>query len=387
MNFRDIWTVAKKELKAGFSDKLVFFQILFMPFIIVFGYVLLMVLIGESTAGTENGDEIKAYYVNAPEYMVDGMKELKIQSTTSDKIEALKKDIDEKKCAVLVVFPSDFVLADGSTGNLSNIEIWYNSTNTDSYKMYSAVNMFLNAYQPKLFSINGMKDVDYDMGDEDAMAREMLAGLIPIIILMGVYMVVMNLAAESVAGDKERGFLNTMLIAPVKRSSIAAGKSVFILLVSILSGLSAFVGMAISLPKLGEAMELDSSFRYSITEYILLFAITITAVFALASILLIISTLAKDVKQATTFSPAVMMVLLIAGMLGTTEGFKPMIENLGMINNFIPAWNAILLMQDIIILDYSANLILITCVVNLLFSVISIWVIGRCFESEKIVNG
>lgn len=387
MNFKDIWTVAKKELKAGFSDKLVFFQILFMPFLIVFGYVLLMVVIGESAAGTETGEEIKAYYVNAPEYMVDGLKELKLQNANTEQVDTIKKEIEDKKCAVLVVFPQDFVMADGSTENLSNIEIWFNSTSTESYKMYSAVNMLLSAYQPKLFSVNGVSGVDYDMGDEDAMARDMLAGLIPIILLMGVYMVVMNLAAESVAGDKERGFLNTMLIAPVKRSSIAAGKSVFILLVSILSGLSAFIGMAISLPKLGEAMQLESSFRYSITEYILLFAITITAVFALASILLIISTLAKDVKQATTFSPAVMMVLLVVGMLGTTEGFKPMIESLGMINNFIPAWNAILLMQDIIILDYSANLILITCVVNLLFSVIAIWVIGRCFESEKIVNG
>ena len=36
MNFRDIWTVVKKELKASFSDKVVLFQILFIPFIIVF---------------------------------------------------------------------------------------------------------------------------------------------------------------------------------------------------------------------------------------------------------------------------------------------------------------------------------------------------------------
>lgn len=387
MNFRDIWTVARKELKAGFTDKVVLFQIIFMPFLIVFGYALLMVVMGEASEQKESEEEIKAYYVNAPEYMVEGLEELKLQNTTTDKIDALKNDIEDKKCDLVVVFPEEFVLADETSDELSNIEIWYNSTSSESYRMYNEVNMYFTALQPKLFSVNGMSDVDYDMGDEDAALRDMLAGLMPIILLMGVYMVVMNLAAESVAGDKERGFLNTMLITPVKRSSIAAGKSVYLLIVSIIGGLSAFIGMALSLPKLAESMEIDSNFNYTMKEYILLFAITITAVFALSAMLLIISTLSKDVKQATNIAPAVMVILMIGGMLATTEGFKPMIENLGMTNNLIPAWNTMILMQKIINLDYSLSAVWISCGINLLFSVVSIYVIGRCFESEKILNG
>ncbi|MBQ9142495.1 MAG: ABC transporter permease [Lachnospiraceae bacterium] len=387
MYFRDIWTVAKKELKAGFSDKVVLFQIVLMPFLIVFGYAMLMVVMGEAQSTAESEEAVNAYYVNAPEYMVEGLQELELKSTDVDKIESLKKDIADKKCALVVVFPEDFTLADGTSTDLSNIDIWYNSTNAKSYQMYSAVNMLLNAYQPKLFSINESAEPAYDLGDEDALLRDMLAGLMPIMLLMGVFMVCMNLAAESVAGDKERGFLNTMLIAPVKRSSIAGGKAVYILITAIIGGLSAFIGMAVSLPRLAEAMELESGFSYNVQEYLLLFAITITAVFALASILLIISTLAKDVKQATNVAPAVMMVLMIGGMLATTEGFKPMIEDLGMINNLIPAWNSMLLMGDIIQLEYSVSSALISSGVNLLFSVISIWIVGRCFESEKIVNG
>lgn len=387
MNFRDIWTVAGKELKAGFTDKVVLFQIIFMPFLIVFGYALLMVVMGEASERTESEEKLKAYYVNAPGDMVEGLEELKLQNTTTDKIEALKHDIEDKKCDLLVVFPEGFVLADGTSDELSNIEIWYNSTSSESYRMYNEVNMYFASLQPKLFSVNGMSDVDYDMGDEDAALRDMLAGLMPITLLMGVYMVVMNLAAESIAGDKERGFLNTMLIAPVKRSSIAAGKSVYLLIVSIVGGLSAFIGMALSLPKLAESMGIDSNFNYSVKEYILLFAITITAVFALSAILLIISTLSKDVKQATNIAPAVMVILMIGGMLATTEAFKPMIEDLGMTNNLIPAWNTMILMQKIINLDYSLSSVWVSCGINLLFSVVSIYVIGRCFESEKILNG
>lgn len=387
MNFRDIWTVVKKELKASFSDKVVLFQILFIPFIIVFGYAMILVASEETTSTSESEDNVIAYYVNAPEYMVEELNELKLKSTTLDKVESLKKDIEEKNCALVVVFPEDFMISDGTTPKLSNIDIWFNSANEESYKMYSTVNALLEAYQPKLFSVNAIEDITYDLGDEDAGLRDLLAALIPIMSICGVFVVCMNLAAESVAGDKERGFLNTMLISPVKRSSIAAGKAVFVLIAAMIGGLSSFIGMAVSLPKLAEAMELDVGFHYNVTEYILLFVIAIMAVFSLASILLIISTLAKDVKQATHVAPIIMMVLMVAGILSAAEGFKPMIESLGMINNIIPAWNSMLLMGDIIKLEYSVNNALISCGVNIVFSILTICLVGRCFESERIVNG
>ena len=63
MNFRDIWTVVKKELKASFSDKVVLFQILFIPFIIVFGYAMILVASEETTSTSESEDNVIAYYV------------------------------------------------------------------------------------------------------------------------------------------------------------------------------------------------------------------------------------------------------------------------------------------------------------------------------------
>lgn len=387
MNFKDIWTVAKKELKAGFSDKVVLFQIILMPFLIVFAYAMLMVVMGETQPETDTDKEVVAYYVNAPEDMKVGLEELKLQSASMDQVVNLKKEIADEDCALVVVFPENFAIADGAGEELSNIDIWFNSSNSDSYELYNMINVFLDAFQPKTFSVNIAKDVSYDLGDEEEVARELLAMLMPVILLMSVFMVCMNQAAESVAGDKERGFLNTMLIAPVKRSSIAAGKATYLLIVAIIGGLSAFIGMVISLPKLSEPLGLESNFSYSVTEYMLLFVVTITAVFALASILLIVSTVAKDVKQATNVAPVFVMILTVGSMLVNTEGFKSVIEHMGIVNNLIPAWNTMLIMQKIIQMDYSMNTILISCGVNLLFSVGAIYLMGKFFESEKIVNG
>lgn len=381
---KDILTITKKELKSCFSDKMILVQIVLLPFIIVSGYAMLMSTMAESGVETENSD-YTAYCVNTPEYMTDVFSELGINSTELD-IDTIKNQISEKKCDLLVVFPDDFAIAETAETELSDVQIWYNSENTDSSTIYNMTVEILNAFQPKAFTINSDADINYDYGDENYLVKKMLGTLLPTMILMSVFMVCMNLAAESVAGDKERGFLNTMLITPVKRSSIAAGKSLCVFIAAIIGGISAFLGMAGSLPKMAKSTGATESISYSFSEYLLLFGVTITAVFALAGILLVLSTLAKDVKQATTIAPVFMMILMIASMLTMVESFGETVDKLGMINACIPAWNTMVVMQDIIVCDYSSTFVIITCAVNVVFSAIAVFVVGRLFENERIVN-
>ena len=56
-------------------------------------------------------------------------------------------------------------------------------------------------------------------------------------------------------------------------------------------------------------------------------------------------------------------------------------------SQLIPAWNSIQNLKDIICLDYSSTNVLISCGVNIVVSLLSVFIIGKCFESEKIVNG
>lgn len=383
---KDILTVAKKELRSCFSDKAILAQILLLPFLMVFGYSMLMSVFSETSEEADKGS-FAAYYINAPEYMADSFTEFGLQNAGQDKTDTIKNDISEKKCDLLIVFPKDFTIAEVGAAALSNVEIWYNSESTDSVMLYSKTMALLDAFQPNVFTVNSDTDIDYDFGDENYGVKKLLGIILPVMILMSVFMVCMNLAAESIAGDKERGFLNTMLIAPIKRSSIAAGKSLCIFAAAVIGGISAFAGMAAALPKLAESSGAAEGISYSISEYLLLFAVTITAVFALAGVLLILSTAAKDVKQATSIAPALMLVLMVASMLTVTESFGEAVDDLGMINACIPAWNTMVVMQDIIAFDYSPVFSVTTCLVNLLFTLAAIFVTGRLFEKEKIVNG
>lgn len=388
MFMKDALTVAKKELKAALKDKAILMQMLILPFVIVFGYSLLMSSMTQIGGGeVSETTEAQGYYVNAPDYMEEGLKALSLESKDASQTESVKKQVEDKECALLVVFPEDFAIAENGSSELSDIEVWYNSENTQSSAVVDGLYAYLDTYRPMVFTINADdENTHHDLGDEFMILRKLLGTLLPMMLLMAVFMVCMNLAANSIAGDKEHGFLCTMLITPVKRSSIAAGKSLCIFGCAVIGGLSAFVGMALGLPKIAEAMSPDTQVTFTISEYLILFAVTLTAVFALGGILLIVSAISKNVKQATTIAPIFLMVLMVAAMLSTVDAFSSVVENLGMVNNIIPAWNTIINMQKIISLDYSASAVIITCIANLIFSVLAIFVTGKLFENEKILE-
>ena len=385
MNFRDILTVAKKDLTAYAKDKVILMQVLLLPFIIVYAYSTLMGTMSNAD-DTSESSIVDAYYVNAPDEFEKCFKELGYQKAEEDRIDSIKKDVENKKAELLIVFPNDFKMTVEGSTDPDNIEVWYNSEKTGSLKQYNTASEMINSFQPKAFTVNASEDVKYDMGDEDAPLKSLLGTIFPSIALMSIFMVCMNLAAQSIAGEKERGFMNTLLITPVKRSSLAIGKSLSIFVTAVIGGLSAFVGMAMALPKIAGAAGADSGFTFSISEYALLFAVTMSAVFVLVGILLIVSTVAKDVKQATTIAPMFLLILMVCAMLTMSESIKEMVEGFGIYNYFIPAWNTMRVLQEMIEMKYDLINVVITCGVDLLVTVVMIFIVSKLFNREKMLS-
>jgi ABC-type Na+ efflux pump permease subunit len=382
---RDILTVAKKELRACFSDKVIVLQMILLPFALVFGYAILMSVMMEADAGAVD-HEIKAYSIHAPEAFEESLAQMDITAAPDDNLENYIRQVKEKELDLLVVFPEYFTFAEQGADALSDIEVYYNSDKDGSVELYSEVSAMLAAMQPRIFTVNSSPDKGYDLYDSSAYFGKFLGNFIPMMVFMAVFMVCMNLSANAVAGDKENGFLNTLLITPIKRSSIAAGKSVSIFVIAVIASISAFAGMALSLPRLASVMGMEESLAYQESDYISLLLGVVTAAFVLAVVLLIVSTLSKDVKQATNIAPAFLFIMIIPMLLGSTERFSASIEEIGIINYLIPVWNSAKLLKDVIELSYSVPSLVLTCIMNLIVAVAGIFVIGRLFEQEKIIN-
>ncbi|MBO7452203.1 MAG: hypothetical protein J6U54_17885, partial [Clostridiales bacterium] len=150
--------------------------------------------------------------------------------------------------------------------------------------------------------------------------------------------------------------------------------------------ISSFIGMAVSLPRIADAMEMSSGAGYGISAYVALFVSVVTALFVLSAGLLIVSTLSKDVKQATTIAPAFIFIVMIPSLLSSTEGFSKIISDFGFKNYFIPVWNSVMVMQDVLEMDYSLVALIPVCIINILVACIGVFIVGKLFENEKVVN-
>ena len=119
--WKDIWTVAQKELRSCFTDKLILMQVLLLPFAIVFGYAMLMSGVAESTVSEAEVKEDSAYVCQVPEELKEVFDKTGYQSVGKEEIAGLKERIKAKEIDVLVVFPEDFLQGGTDLKNLSNV--------------------------------------------------------------------------------------------------------------------------------------------------------------------------------------------------------------------------------------------------------------------------
>ena len=189
----------------------------------------------------------------------------------------------------------------------------------------------------------------------------------------------MGIAPESIAGEKERGTIATLLVTPIKRSELVVGKIVSLSALSALSAISSFIGTFLSMPKLMGGNIGDMFAAYSAGQYVALFAIMLSAVLLIVSLISILSALAKSVKEASTFAVPLMIVVMLVGlssMLFTTGNPAAYL---------IPVFNCVQVMSAIFSMQFSAVNLLITLGSNLVYIALLVYVLTRMFKSERVM--
>ena len=379
--FKDISTVFKKEIKSILKDKAILLMCILLPFGLMFmeGYLM------TAFADTDETEEktYNAYYINAPQELSESLKAIGFSDKEVDK-ETTIENIKSKEDKMLVIFPENFTI-DPDGINVPNIEIYFNSSDNDSLKLREKISTLLDTLRPEVFTINADASVKYDLGDEDYQAKNMIASMVPGLLVMTIIYGIMSLASNIIAGDKESNFLNTVLITPVRRSSVAIGKALAVMTAAGASAISAFAGLAYLMSKFNEMLG-EYAVSYAAKDYILTFIVIICEAFALVGLILIISTLAKTARQAQTLSVIPIMVLFLGSFLTSNAGFDGVLTSFGSKNYLIPMWNASYLTKNILLSGVSTTDILITCAINIVFGIVCLGVVSVLFNNEKIVN-
>ncbi|MCH5275650.1 MAG: ABC transporter permease [Lachnospiraceae bacterium] len=388
---KDMLTIIRKEFARFFKDKRMVFTTVLMPGLLIY---LIYTFMGQGMANefmTDDSYVAKAYVQNLPEEFSPTLEALSADWTEIEagEVEEIKTLLQEKKADVLVIFPEDFVSEVAAYdvtqgGTAPNVGIYYNSTESESTKISNLVMDILDSYEASMankFDINAGEE-SYDMASEKDVTGQLFAMLLPMLLMTFMYSGCIAVAPESIAGEKERGTIATLLVTPMKRSSLALGKIVSLSCIALLSGISSFAGTMLSLPTLMGGVESGMNTDvYVLSDYLLLLGIILSTVLVLVSAISIVSAFAKSIKEAGTAVSPLMIVVMLISLTPMFGGSGE--KSLGMF--FIPIYNSVQCMHGIFSFTYQPVQMLITIPVNLACAGLLTWVLTRLFNSEKVM--
>ncbi len=391
----NIITVMKKEFARFFGDKRLVVTTLLLPGLLIYFMYTFMGSAMTDLFETDDTFIPTVYHQNMPQVFIDdyskmfgGVNYVNMDDHSVD-IEDVKEDVKNGSYHLIAVFGKDFikdsVYYNTATSAIPapNVEIYYNSANTDSYTAYQAFYSLLEVYEDSIgnkFDINRDADIAYDLAEDEEASAMIFTMMMPMLLMMFLYSGCMAVAPESIAGEKERGTMATMLVTPVKRHEIALGKIFALGTIAVLSGSVSSIATIASLPKLmGGAEELV--IPYGVKEYAMLALLILSTSVLIVSIISILSAFAKTVKEATNYITPLYIVTIFVGlsaMFGTGATSN-------IVAYLVPLYNSVQCMVGIFSFTLSPLHIIVTVAANIAYTAIAVFVIAKLFDSEKVM--
>lgn len=383
-----VLTIMKKELDRFFGDRRMVFSILMPGILIYVMYCFMGVAMGDAF-GVDEDYTPTVRAAGLPASMEPLLQQTGFAVTAEEDEAAAREAVAAQTLDLLLVFPEDFdrITADYEVSSglpAPNVEIYYNSAATSSAMAYQAVTGLLDAYEDQMvnkFDVNAGGGA-YDLATVEDTAGSIFSMMMPLLLMMFLYSGCAAVAPESIAGEKERGTIATMLITPIRRSHIALGKILALAVIAMISAASSTVGTILSLPKMmGGLTDTVNAAIYGVREYLLLAAVILSTVLVMVTIISLLSAFAKTIKEAQTYAvPFMLLVMLlgISGMFGSSGEQR-------LWTYCIPLYNSVQCMTGIFSFSVLPAGVAVSLGANAAVTLAGVLVLARMFNSERII--
>lgn len=274
----------------------------------------------------------------------------------------------EGKADLALLFSEGFDTEQGA-----NVRIFYNAADDKSASLYQIASAALSAYGMR-FTVSAQSVVE-----DQAIGKMVMAQLLPFLVIVLILSACMSVTLESVAGEKERGTLGTILATSVPRYEIALGKILSLSAIAAIGAASSFLGVVLSLPKLmGVGM---TALGIGAWSYLLLFLLIVSIVPLIVSLLAAVSTLSKSVKEASAYTSVIMILIMIVSVAAA------FITGLGEWVVAVPIFNCVTVMGTIVGGGNAVWQSLVSIGVNLAVTALLAFAVSKMLSSEKIMFG
>ncbi len=392
---RNVLTVFKKEFYRVITDKRLIFTAILLPGLAIYVmYSLMGNAIGNEVEDISSHKMI-IYTENMPDDLhdaiVDGTTPVEFHDLSDITVDDVKDKIYAGDIDLLIVFPEDFeTVLDGYQDVdyvIPSVSVYYNPSEKYSENSYYVVTSFLGNYG---YSINLDRHGDdltifntslEKVFDENKESARGFAMLLPMLIIMFLFSGAMSIGPDSIAGEKERGTIATLLVTPIKRGELAIGKVLSLSVISLMSATSSFIGIMFSLPNLmGSSGEMSNGI-YGIKEYVLIFLVLLATVLVIVGLISMISAYAKNIKEASMLILPLYFVSIIVAVSSMFSGEA----SSSLVTYVIPIYSSINMLVSILMFETVPLHLIVMIASSLVYVAILIFIINKLFQSEKVM--
>ena len=403
---KNVLTIFKKEFYRVMSDRRLIFTAIILPGLAIY---LMYTILGNAAMGMEtdiDSHKMIIYTENMPTEFRNVVnmhfdENPEFHDISESSFEEVSQWIKDGEVDVFISFEENFMdrLDEYNEPDytLPNIQTYYNDSERYSSSSLYKVNSFINTFmylegldrygEPyTILSMNAETEgfptsIEY----ENKGLGQGLAMLLPMLIVMFLFSGAMSIGPDSIAGEKERGTIATLLITPVKRFEIAIGKVFSLSLISLMSATSSFIGVMLSLGKLvtiGQSGQDINPFEiYAISDFLMLFAVILGTVMVVIGLISVISAYAKTIKEAGML---IMPFYFISIFIGISTMFSGEASQ-SLVSYLIPIYSSVNMIIAILTFEVVGTHFMLMILSSIGYLALLIFVLNKLFQSETIM--
>ena len=348
MNWNNIATVYRKELRDSLRDRRTLLSTIIIPTLVMPFIVLSAGMISYKVVNKAR-EEIPSVMVlggaDSPvvRAAIEANKSIKLVPATAD----WKQRIIDKNLRAAVELPPGFDAALGH-GESATVKIYNYESELRSGFAVSELRRFFTEYRDKTVAarlaaqglpasfIKPFEIRSANVAPLEKVGGNMVGGIIPYFFIILCFMGAMYPAIDLTAGEKERGTMETILCSPVARIDLVVGKFLLVLtaslatvVFSLLSMGATFVvgglllaqgggGVAAAAAK-GSAAQLPTIDPLGLLAVV---AMVLPVAVLFAAVLLTIALFAKNYKEAQSYVSPLIIVIILPAMMAMLPGVE-----------------------------------------------------------------
>ena len=274
------------------------------------------------------------------------------------------------------------------------VSLSYESTDNSSYKALERVSAILSDYKRELLYrrldennlslefTEPLKISSINTASKEKISGNMLGSLLPVLITVFIIMGAVQVATDTTAGEKERKTMQTLLLTPIKKTEILVTKLGVVATVAILSTITNFTSIALTLSFVSGKIPEFKNFMLSPATILYCSVIVLPLVMLISTLVLSLGIMAKNQIEASIYSTPIMLLSYAPFIVSSNNEFLSQTYLY-----FIPIINTSLLLKSVLMGITTYKFLAITFISNIAYTCILLIFTAKLFKNEDIAFG